>query len=221
MKYFLFLPAAALAAALAAQSAFAQEAHPSFDCEKAGNAAEKAICQNELLKMMDRTMARLYRPARKAGGRPVAATQRKWMKARNACKDEYACLREKYTSRIILLARAAGDDAGVSGVYTYDMPREPSWGRMWLVRSPDGTLSGSLETVTGPTAHTCNIDFEKAVPKGAGWLWTNPDPSGDQEEPCKLTITPVKGGVKIDGTNGCYDFCGARGYFTTTYTREK
>ena len=213
------MSAAMLAAALAASPVSAQEARPSFDCEKAGNAAEKAVCGSAILKMMDRTLARFYRVARQAGGKPVAAAQRKWMKARNACRDDYDCLEEKYASRIIALARAAGDEGGISGFYGYDLRKEESSGSMWLAREADGSLSGALFTLTGSTAHTCDIEFEKASPDGSRWRWKSPDSEELLLKPCLLTITPVKGGVRIKSTNSCLGYCGMRGFFATVYKR--
>ncbi len=199
--------------------AMAQESQPSFDCARASTAVEKAICDSMDLAMLDRALARLYRAARKSGGKAVVTSQRAWLKARARCKENETCLFDSYKTRLAALARAAGDARGISGTYGY--ARKGSSGSLWLLAEPDGTLTGMVETVTGPTAHTCAISFARATPHEDGWQWTNPDPYGDQEEKCTLTITMGKAGPMVDGSPGCQDFCGMRGIFTGQYRRGK
>jgi len=220
MKH-VFLTMTALA--LLAAQAQAQEPQPSFDCAKASSAAEKAICEDDQLKMMDRVLARIYRAARQKGGKTIALAQRAWIGQRNACGEDFTCLYKTYVRRIYDLARAAGDAEGISGEYEFHI-KDGEWssnGGLWLAREPDGALSGNLNSVTGRTAHICDITFERARRDGKVWRWTNPDPQDDQEEACVLTIAPVKGGVKVDGTPGCRDFCGASGYFATVYKKVR
>ena len=199
--------------------ALAQQPQPSFDCTKAATAVEKAICDNTDLAMLDRALARLYRAAREKGGKAVVTSQRAWLKARARCKEDESCLFAAYKTRLAALARTAGDTKGISGAYDY--AQKGSSGSLWLLAEPDGTLTGMVETVTGPTAHTCAISFARAKPQENGWQWTNPDPYGDQEEKCRLTITMGKMGPMVDGSPGCQDFCGLRGIFTGQYRRGK
>ncbi len=214
---------AVLALAVCAARAGAQEPQPSFDCEKASNAAEREICRFEPLMMMDRALARIYPAARKSGGKAVSAAQRKWLKKRNACGGNRDCLMQAHVRRLVALGRAAGDAGGVSGEYHYRL-KDNGWssaGNLWLMREADGGLTGALETVTGRTAHTCEIEFERAVWQNGLWRWKFPDPTGDLEEACIVTITPLKGGVKVQGTPGCQDFCGASGFFSTVYRKVR
>jgi uncharacterized protein len=87
-------------AALAAPAA-------SFDCAKAGTAAEKAICQDARLSELDRALGEAYaaRLAREAG---VRQQQRAWLKARDAgCGGDRACLTAFLRARLEWMRGAA------------------------------------------------------------------------------------------------------------------
>ncbi|MDH3578997.1 MAG: hypothetical protein OEM91_00020 [Hyphomicrobiales bacterium] len=77
---------------------------PSFDCGKARAPAEKAICANPAIATLDNVMVDLYkkaRSARKGSARnALTAQQRQWLKSRNACGSDVACLAQRYGERI-------------------------------------------------------------------------------------------------------------------------
>ncbi|MDM0026293.1 MliC family protein [Variovorax saccharolyticus] len=104
---------------LAAAQAFA--ASPSFSCARPAGAAEEAVCQDETLAALDRETARLYGLSRANAGfdsqrrSELAATQRGWIKGRDACwkaDDKRSCIRDAYVVRI---AELRDGDAGVHG----------------------------------------------------------------------------------------------------------
>jgi uncharacterized protein len=71
----------------------------SFDCSKAATAVEKTICSNSSISSLDEDLANLYKP--------VASTerdnQRAWIKERNQCNANEACLTRQYLARIAQL----------------------------------------------------------------------------------------------------------------------
>ena len=77
------LSAAAMFLLLGTAVSFAQ---PSFDCAKASNAVERAICTDPNLAALDVEMATLYSAARGAAqgsaAEKLVAAQRAWMKRR-------------------------------------------------------------------------------------------------------------------------------------------
>ncbi len=77
---------------------------PSFNCAKAVARAEKAICSSPEIATLDNVMAGLYKKARAArrgaARNALAARQRQWLKRRNACGQDTACLAQRYGERI-------------------------------------------------------------------------------------------------------------------------
>ena len=103
----------------------------SFPCEKASNAAEKAICADPELSQLDEYLARYYRGAREViKGAPdcLAADQRRWLTSvRNACKDG-ACLKNAYLER---LAELDALQPGVTRLNNVALPARPALA--WIV----------------------------------------------------------------------------------------
>lgn len=81
----------------------------SFDCAKAGNATEKAICADPGLSRQDEALAALYQrqlemPDTGQWGTILRRDQRDWITVRNReCKGKVECLRQDYQRRIAYL----------------------------------------------------------------------------------------------------------------------
>jgi uncharacterized protein len=81
----------------------------SFDCAKAGNATEKAICADPAVSRLDEQVAGAFRTALAlwpAGnwGAYLRAEQLGWLADRNRiCKADKACLKQDYTRRLAYL----------------------------------------------------------------------------------------------------------------------
>jgi len=82
----------------------------SFDCAKAGNATEKAICADPGLSRQDEAMAALYKRQVEMPGTGQLPTllkrdQRDWIAVRNReCKGNAECLKQDYERRISYLS---------------------------------------------------------------------------------------------------------------------
>lgn len=83
------------------QAVIAKTTGPSFDCSKATSSAALAICSNADLSALDRQMAiEYYSHTNYATDENVRNAQRAWIRARNSCQTDAACLRQAYSLRI-------------------------------------------------------------------------------------------------------------------------
>lgn len=129
-----FILSAAWAAGLAAGLAGAAHAEaPSFDCAKAENDAEHLVCDTPALAALDVELARVFEMAVNETARDperaktLKATQRGWIKGRDACWTSdlgmAACVTNEYAFRIDALRReyaaARGGDGASIGPFAY------------------------------------------------------------------------------------------------------
>jgi uncharacterized protein len=95
-----------LAASLPARAAD----YAPVDCSKASSPAERTICQSYPLGQAEARMATLFGAVTSLvamGQRgDIGDAQRKWLKERNACGDDSACISRAYQSRITALSAA-------------------------------------------------------------------------------------------------------------------
>ncbi|MGO9172767.1 MAG: caspase family protein [Rhodomicrobium sp.] len=84
---------------------------PSFDCRAQHTDAEVTVCNKPELSLLDNEVNRLYTHSLKtfseAKRKELVSAQRLWVKARNACATDVACLAGKYQDRIAALKPAA------------------------------------------------------------------------------------------------------------------
>lgn len=77
---------------------------PSFDCKRAGNPTESAVCGSEELWVLDNAMANLYflYKGNASTSRRVEflESQRTWLQRRDECGANLDCLAERYSSRL-------------------------------------------------------------------------------------------------------------------------
>jgi uncharacterized protein len=95
-----------LAASLPARAAD----YAPVDCSKASSPAERTICQSYPLGQAEARMATLFGVVTSLvamGQRgDIGDAQRKWLKERNTCGDDSACIARAYQSRIAVLSSA-------------------------------------------------------------------------------------------------------------------
>jgi len=99
--------AIALAALGVFMGAGAASAQPSFDCRKAATPTEKAICADDHLARLDRTIAAAFRQLRAELASQVETLpgeQTEFLKVRDACQGDKACLARTMESRRSALA---------------------------------------------------------------------------------------------------------------------
>jgi uncharacterized protein YjbI with pentapeptide repeats/uncharacterized protein YecT (DUF1311 family) len=165
---------------------------PSFDCARAGNAAERMICgeYESHLRGLDRELAEAFALLRE-NGEVTLESQRAWLRSRNACTDS-DCIRRAYETRLEQLYGALGTrfalapDASVTfeeevlplpadfratDLYRRIVPvlRAASYQSVTLTGREDGTLTGEGEAIGG-NAHTCTFGVDGAVyDRATGW----------------------------------------------------
>ncbi len=99
----------------------------SFDCAKARNKIEKAICSDDNLSNLDEYLGRYYGGAAetlKDGVACLKSDQRTWVKTkRDACGPKVACLTSVYLGRLAMLD---GLQPGVTALKNVELPRVPT-----------------------------------------------------------------------------------------------
>ena len=124
-----------------------------FDCTKASNFVERAICSDRRLNRLDDKLGRLYKDALAdtSDSSALKAEQRAWISSRNQCKD-FACIVKAYADRISALsaASAASTTSPYVGQYVVD-----------------GYVLGDLVDFNGPNyrSYDCkpSDEFEDAI----------------------------------------------------------
>lgn len=86
---------------------------PSFDCSKASTGTETAICDTADLWMEDRALNNLYISLRNAAApeekRMLIEGQRGWIRERDACADDVACIADRYRAWFLDLSRISAE----------------------------------------------------------------------------------------------------------------
>lgn len=137
----------------------------SIDCTRASTAAEQAICADRPLVRLDadvnREFSRLLEDfsvaAGTAGGPAVTAlrdSQRAWLRRRDACGADAACLNREYRRRLAILARRP--DTAASGVDPYvgvfgDPGADPAVS-FSILRGPDDDVLAMIDAGGADTA---------------------------------------------------------------------
>lgn len=103
-------------AMLTVQPSFAQaEGYAPIDCGKAGSPSEHAICRNYALGQQEARLATLFGIATSLvamGQRgDIQDAQREWLKKRESCGNDVACLAKAYEARIAVLNGVIGNIA--------------------------------------------------------------------------------------------------------------
>jgi uncharacterized protein len=77
------------------------------DCNLALTSTETAICGSSKLRRLDRDLTKLYQVALSISGDDepnLRAEQAAWVRSRNACGGDAACIAKRYRERLNVLA---------------------------------------------------------------------------------------------------------------------
>ena len=210
------------------------EPRPSFECKRATTVIEKAICEDEFLSFRDGALGRLYfMLVKRLSGAARAGFQRAqldWIAARDracgapAMKDRASCLLQQYDARLAALNRAmtaARLGPASRGLQTvagaYGKKLKNFHGGLLVVEMPDRGVWIEINTVNGPTAHLCMVRTNAAWRIGATVAWRS-----TEWPKCRVSIAFSGTAARIEATDGCRTFCGARGAFSgITYERAR
>ncbi len=169
-----------------------------FDCAKAASPTEKAICADAGLSSLDGQLAVAWKRALAKGGDAVAlkAAQRKWLKQRDQCGGDAACVGDRYRER---LASLNGTPLAAD-----------RWQQTWY-RDSDNPSFGGVLTFTGTAPR---LHFELSGNNGAntGGLSGDIELHGDRgtfrQDQCRLDFSR-KGGRMQVAQQGSDGDCGA------------
>ncbi|MBZ0262696.1 MAG: hypothetical protein K8F90_19095 [Hyphomicrobiales bacterium] len=201
-------------------------AEPSFDCTKANSLVEREICKHDAVAAQDRLLSKFYLFLKEQPDQEKTMPgQHDWIQRRDACGVDSQCLFKRYAERIDELAVAAGKYGQETGSYSYNLGSKDNFGEptnfgtAYVIRMADGTLSGTIDTVSSPALHLCDFDFEKAEPLGNAWFWQT---VSDIPEAGTTTVLFrfESDKLRIDSIHS-RNLCGRRGNFDETYVRAK
>lgn len=202
-----------LPAALFAAPAAASDGMPSFNCAKAATATEKAICERWLgTAMADRMLADLVKEVAAAPGADTAAIkadQKAFLKVRDACGGDSACIVDAYLARIAALQPGGR----FSGRFTYDGGDERSG--LVIIEGKGGRTGVWLITTNGQ--FSCGFDTLEARRQGEEIAIDTT--VVDESDICQARFAINPGGDALDLTSECRSACGMNGYMDGGYTR--
>lgn len=209
-----------LAMAVLAASA---NAGPSFDCAKASEEAEKAICKDGKLSDLDAAIARAYAAAsarlKGPGAKALQEDQRSFIAIRDQSHGlpDYS-LAERLQFRLTFLEGIAkalpASGADFAGVW------ENSFGTVTIKPAAGGKLTIEAQSADPISARwVCDISDEVAPDKGA-LTFTDGDTPADSTATISLRrdgpLLSVSEAVKPDNVRG---YCGYRGTLEGAYFR--
>jgi uncharacterized protein len=193
--------------------AFASVTHASsFDCSRANNKTEKAVCGDPQISLLDEKLGKLWHStlASVPDAKALKADQRQWLKSRNACGDQTACLRREYLMRLSELEHAT----------------QPfSWDATWQLIPPGTSTSATVITQRRDATHI-SIDITAAEGANSGDLdgvaTLNDGKAVYSEDECTLLFTPINGVLDISlAGEGGYCSAGLGVYYTGRFVASE
>jgi uncharacterized protein len=193
--------------------AFASVTHASsFDCSTANNKTEKAVCGDPQISLLDEKLGKLWHStlASVPDAKALKADQRQWLKSRNACGDQTACLRREYLMRLSELEHAI----------------QPfSWDATWQLIPPGTSTSATVITQRRDATHI-SIDITAAEGANSGDLdgvaTLNDGKAVYSEDECTLLFTPINGVLDISlAGEGGYCSAGLGVYYTGRFVASE
>ncbi len=131
---------------------------PSFNCDKASAADEKAICDNYSIAWLDRQLDRAWQEAVQRAGASgfsgLKTAQKTWLKSLRSCGKGTGCLLSSYLKRLKELASSENGGANLTASYGYKAG-ENGGGSLSLVHHDDDTLARAIGFVS-LTVNYCN-----------------------------------------------------------------
>ena len=193
------------------------EVHPepqaSFDCRNARTIVERQICAPDSgnLRQLDSDLAERFRAAL-AANRALASEQQAWLRERDRCGADDACLDSRYRERIDRLIASMGPPNWARpGTYALfvqpelafdeEIRAQPIYRRLLPVLidgasaravfrfNADGTIDAAGDAV-GANAHLCSLAAEGLrLERATGWYSARPEDTA--QTPARLRGRPV------------------------------
>lgn len=125
-----------------------------FDCKSARHTNEKLICQSAELLELDQTMTKLFNVTTalldKNDRQELANSQRRWLKERSKCGNDFLCTRTAYVKRNDRLSLVLGrlNDKRATGLSIADCRVLDHSAPVNVRSTPNGRIVGSLPNGT-------------------------------------------------------------------------
>ena len=184
----------------------------SFDCATANSKTEKAICGDPQISLLDEKLGKLWHStlANVPDAQALKTDQRQWLKNRNACGEQTACLRRQYLMRLTELEHAT----------------QPfNWDATWQLIPPGTSTSATVITQRRDATHI-SIDITAAEGANSGDLdgiaTLKDGKAVYSEDKCTLLFTPINGVLDISlvGAGG-YCSAGLGVYYTGRFVASQ
>ncbi|MCW8997801.1 MAG: Ig-like domain-containing protein, partial [Kangiellaceae bacterium] len=192
-------------------------AQPSFDCGKAGNRLEKAICDSSSLAQLDKRMAKVYAELFKsssdnnASRKQVKQSQRRWLKQRFNCvedgKVDNGCLAKLYQDRISELASQISHDDSKKKKLNKDKPLKvlrvtPAEGSKGLSKQVVVTFDKPVVAIGKMAVDDAKVPVSITPELACQWRWLNTSslscriPNESSMAPATQYLVKVKAGLE-------------------------
>jgi uncharacterized protein len=162
-----------------------------FDCNKASNFVEKAICSDSRLTNMDDQLGRLYKDALAASSNSAAlkAEQRAWLSSRDQCKNS-DCIIKAYEDRISAFGAISSPAESGDFTGTYKAAN----GDVLVQQTPDGRIKFSISAT-----------YRMNVGEVSGEIPLNGNAANfsDKENDCGLSFKFAPGKLVVTRDGGC------------------
>lgn len=177
----------------------------SFDCDNASTKVELIVCADTALSDLDEQLASIYRQAlglAQAGTSEPKASQRAWLKRRNACADA-SCVTAAYRERIAELEDVVGQELSgenIVGIYTRrdpDFAKESAPAEITIRALPDGRVAVAGEALWIGNADTGNVNIGTLEGEYVLRSGTVEYRDGDDEWSCVLTLRFTRDGLDV------------------------
>lgn len=143
---FRLTPALVLAGLLLSPWAASQAQATSFDCTRAATATEKTLCSDPVLGALDRRVSDHYLRLRDSAPRTLASSartaQRAWLRTRDACRSDVACLTDTMDTRARQLGHEADEVEAALDATIARIADEPAAAAQ-ILRTYDGGLASA------------------------------------------------------------------------------
>ena len=194
---------------------------PSFDCARAATATERTICANDRLARLDRSLATAYRQLKTelaVTGEVFANEQTAFLKQRDACGADVACLVRQMEERRAALALERQSKAAPEEAFVGRYRSSNGWIILRRTLGRDYEMTGQASDPKG--RWTCDISGKiKSVEAGTATVEAGED---DDSRPLYLKIRRDVLTVTEDETRRLAGYtCGANGSVEGAYRRTE
>lgn len=193
----------------------------SYDCQKAGSAVEKMICNEQELSIKDSYLSLLYNQlSNTASSSQLTESQKQWLKERNRCQSP-SCLANAYDQRInalvaLLPASQPIQKQIATGTWLADYSNQYGQSALEITALDSKGFSYSIMANNG--GNTGELD-NKAFFIGSDALTIDKNEEGGNP-PCQLLFQFVNKGLVVTQNAGCTYYAGNRVFFSGNYVKN-